>query len=189
MDWFWEAVTSWLGTSVRPPYAVLGPIPGMIVTLLFGFVGVLLVRQFLEGEVYFLRWWSFRLGDSIAIGLFYAFFAGRALRDYEASGWYTQRWVYLALVVMGLVVGWYILWEAVDIRSLSTKDIFNPSELFHTFITWPALTLLVGSSIIPIWASDSRLLYKVGATLGLVLYFITVGYDMFLNPHRMDPGR
>jgi hypothetical protein len=149
----------------------------------------MLVRQFLEGKAYLLRWWSFRLGDSVAIGLIYAFFAGRALADYEASGWYTQRWVYLVLVLVGLVVGGYILWEAVEIRSLSTKDVFNPSELFHTFITWPILFLLVGSSIIPIWASDASLTDKLGATLGLILYLAAVGYDTFLNPHRMDSGR
>lgn len=189
MDWFWEVITSWLGTSVRPPYAILGPISGVLVTLLFGFGGVMLVRQFVEGHAYLLRWWSFRFGDSIAIGLIYAFFAGRALRDYEASGWYTQRWVYLVLIGVGLVAGGYILWEAVEIRSLSTKDVFNPSELFHTFITWPILFLLVGSSIVPIWASDTTLTNKLGVTLGLVLYIASVGYDTFFNPYRMDPGR
>jgi len=167
----------------------MNPWVAILVTQALGFLGVIFVRQFLEGRVYLLRWWSFRLGDSVALGLIYAVFASLALRDYEASGVYTQRWVYIALILVGLAVGGYILWEAVEIRSLSPEDVFKPSELFHTFVTWPALTLLVIGSIVPVWMSDAPLIYKLGATAGFVGYFTTVGYDTFLNPHRMDAGR
>jgi hypothetical protein len=162
----------------------------MLVTLLFGFGGVMLVRMRFEHKIYLLRWRSFWLGDSIALGVIYALFATLALRKYEPSGhWYTARGIYILLGVIGLAVGIFLLREAERTRSLTPEEIFNPSELFHTLVTWPALFLLVGSSLIPIWASDARLLYKVGATLGLVLYFATVGYDMLLNPERGNPGR
>lgn len=179
----------WLTTSVRPPYALMSPWMAIILTQAVGFLGVLCVRQFLEGQVYLLRWWSFRFGDSVAIGVIYAFFASLALRDYEASGWYTTRLAYILLVVIGLGVGIFLLKDAITTRKLTYEDVFNSSELYHTFVTWPGLFLLVGSALIPVWANDTRLLYKLGMTLGLVLYLAAVGYDMFLNPHRGDPGR
>lgn len=179
----------WLTTSVRPPYALLGPWWGVLVTLLLGFGGVMLVRLRYEHKFYLLRWRAFWLGDSIAIGLVYAFFAGRALRDYEASDWYTQRWVYLVLCLLGLTLGIYLLKEAERTRSLTAEDIFNPSELFHTMITWPALMVLVGSSLVPIWMDSTSRADQLGATLGLVLFLGTIGYDMFLNPERGNPGR
>lgn len=179
----------WLTTSVRPPYALMSPWMAIIVTQALGFLGVLCVRQFLEREVYLLRWWSFRLGDSVAIGLIYAFFASRALHGYEASGWYTTRLAYILLIGLGLGIGIFLLKDAITSRKLTYGDVFKPSELYHTFITWPGLFLLVGSSIVPIWTSDASLTNKLFATLGLVLYLAAVGYDMFLNPHRGDPGR
>ena len=93
------------------------------------------------------------MGDSVAIGIIYASFASRALRDYEASGWYTQRWFYIALGAVGLNIGSLLLIQAAQARSLSPEDLKNPSELFHAIITWPVLTVLVGSSLIPIWTS------------------------------------
>lgn len=179
----------WLTTSVRPPYALLGPWWGVLVTLLLGFGGVMLVRLRYEHKFYLLRWRAFWLGDSIAIGLVYAFFAGRALRDYEASDWYTQRWVYFTLGLLGLALGIFILQEAQRTRFLTWEEVFAPSELWHTCISWPSFAVLIGGSLIPIWTSETSVWNKLGAMLGLALLIVLIGYDTFFNPERSLPGR
>lgn len=175
--------------SLKPLYGEVSPWLAVVISLLLGFVGVMLIRIVVEQDFYLLRWKAFVIGDSIAFSL-YAFFASRGLQDYYPKGrWYDQRWLVLALMVLGVLIGIYLLRDAMQNRQVSLEEATLPSELFHTFITYPALmALIVRSAIILFFVSDASRVDKLGAAAGLLIYGGAFLYDSSPLQDR-GPGR
>ncbi len=175
--------------SLKPLYGEVNPFLAVMISLLFGFAGVMLMRIVVEQDFYLLRWKAFVIGDSIAFSLF-AFFASRGLQRYTPQGrWYDQRWFILVLMLLGVLIGIYLLRDAMQTRQVSWEEVKKPSELFHTFITYPALMALIArSAIILFFVSDAPRVDKIGAAAGLLIYAAALAYDMSpLQDH--GPGR
>ena len=91
--------------TTAPFYSKVEPGVAVAVTLAASFAGIMLIRLVFEHDFYLLRWWSFRLGDSIGFPL-YAYFAAQALQDYKSDGsWYDTRWFVICLSALGMVIG------------------------------------------------------------------------------------
>lgn len=168
----------WLTDTTKPVIAEFSPIVAALLVFLLGFGGVMMTRRIYEGEFYLTRWWSFRIGDSIALPLF-AFFTALAFQ--KSTEWWNPRWfnytLFLALVILGVVFARQLLLDAMINRSVSFAEANRPSERFHTYITWPSIFALVGTALIPLWTCDAPMRYKVLATTGLILYSLTFLVD------------
>lgn len=184
---------NWLTEPVNPLYGVMSPGFALLLTLLLGFGGVMLIRIFVERDFYLLRWWTFRVGDSIGFSI-YAYFTAKALQDYVPSGaWYTQRWFIesftFILALIGLAAAMYLLKDGMVKREITVQEANVASEKYHTWVTWPCLFALIGTSIVPVWTSEAPVGTKLAAYTGLVIYAITLGIDSSPLVDSSAPGR
>lgn len=165
-------ILDWLrDTHVPPIYAWTGPW-GVALPLFFGLIAMNIFRlYFREGipEKVWLKYWnSFKYGECVFIPL-YGLFAGLALQDRKIEAWYTEVWVLLGFIVIGLIAaGINILLGLYHFR-LEHKTWMAKTERYHIFGSFPIQALLIGTSIVPLltmwrtsfWA-DLALLCLIG---------------------------
>lgn len=155
------------GTPVQFFWELHPALVGFIVFAI-DFGAIMVIRGFVERRIYFLRWWSFKVGDTIALPV-YAGFASLVISDGDLSGFYTH-WVWHVSV---LVIG-YFIFVSLHVNSYRTgffsrQDAINPSELYHTGIAVVMFYLMV-TVLPPVLASDSLAWLVFFAALGLATY-------------------
>ncbi|MEX0622023.1 MAG: hypothetical protein WD187_03485 [Candidatus Woykebacteria bacterium] len=129
---------------------------------------IMTIRIYVERKLYFLRWWSFKVGDTIGLPV-YAGFAAAVVSDGEFSGFYTEIWWHIAVLVVG-----YAFFMGLHVNNLRTgffswSDAVNASEVYHTVIAGVMFYLMV--TVLPaVLESDGPSWQAFIAGVGLSVY-------------------
>ena len=118
--------------------------PALVGLFVFGidFGAIMAIRAVFEGKIYLMRWWSFKVGDTIGLPV-YAGFAAVVVSDGEFSGFYTETWWHFLVLAVG-----YAFFVGLHVNNLRTGffswcDAVNLSELYHTVIAGIMFYLIV----------------------------------------------
>lgn len=141
------------GTPVQFFWELHPALVGFIVFAI-DFGAIMVIRVFVERKFYLMRWWSFKVGDTIALPV-YAGSAAVVIADADFSGWYTH-WIWHAAI---FAVG-YLIFVGLHIHNwrsgfFSKSDALNPSEMYHTLIAG-VMFYLMASVLIPAFVADDN---------------------------------
>jgi hypothetical protein len=156
-----------------------------ILGLDFGMVMAIRIR--IEGKCYFTRWWSFKFGDTLGLPV-YAGFAAAVISDHEFSGFYTQWWFHLGILLFG-----YAFWARVQKQNLQSgfetwEDMKVPSEAYHTFI-FGIMFYILASVLVPLIVAAELDITTIMAFAGLVVYVACMAIDQTSLVDRSKPFR
>ena len=129
---------------------------------------VTFIRVVVERKLYFGRWWTFKIGDVLGLPV-YAGFAASVINGHEFSGFYTQWYTHLGILVFG-----YAFWTWVQVQNLKSgfetwEDMKVPSEAYHTFI-FGIMFYLLASVFVPLVVSAEWSTSGILAFAGLAVY-------------------
>ena len=148
---------------------------------------VMLFRRVFERKFYLTRWWSFKIGDTLGLPV-YAGFATAVISGHEFSGFYTQWWYHLGILVFG-----YAFWAWVQKRNLQSgfetwEDMKVPSEAYHTFI-FGIMFYLLASVFVPLIVAAEWDMTAIMAFVGLAVYIACFVIDQTPLVDKSKPFR
>ena len=135
------------------------------------FGAIMAIRAVFEGKIYLMRWWSFKVGDTIGLPV-YAGFAAVVVSDGSFSGFYTETWWHVLVLAVG-----YAFFVGLHVNNLRTgffswRDAVNLSELYHTVIAGVMFYFIV-TVLPPVLDSEGPSWLAFIAAVGLAIYAFT----------------
>ncbi|MDP2721052.1 MAG: hypothetical protein Q8O75_03880 [bacterium] len=118
----------------------------------------------------------------------YAGFAAAVISDHEFSGFYTQWWYHLGILLFG-----YAFWVWVQKQNLQSEfetweDMKVPSEVWHTFI-FGIMFYLLASAFVPLVIAAEWDMTTIMALAGLVVYITCFAIDQTPLVDKSKPFR
>lgn len=151
------------------------PFKAATLVLSSDFIAILAIRILFEGRFYLTRWWSYKIGDSIALPL-YTFFCLRALENDRLSGrFYDRKWFPWVLLGLGASFSIALEVQAVLNHFRRFQGEFLPSQAYHTVI-FAVMFAWMSDTILPLLTAKSSR-DKYIALVFLALYLATWGID------------
>ena len=144
--------------------------PALVGLFVFGidFGAIMAIRKFIERKVYLSRWWSFKIGDTVGLPVF-AGFAAAVISDEEYSGFYTQAWWHVLVMLVGYSLAIFFQVKSLTTGFFTWADVFRPSELYHTIIFGVMFYLMV-SVLLPVVVDHEPTRVTALAFVGLAIY-------------------
>lgn len=144
----------------------------------FGFV--FLIRVVFEKKVYLGRWWTYRYGDSIFLPILAYFLAITYQKTTVFPYLYQQPWWHISVFVFGYILMAYTEYLHIKNKVYKKKDLFLPSQLYHSFIFGIFFYTIVGSLplLFPVRFSD---LAYVGIIFGSVGFLLMCVKDFIFD--------
>lgn len=171
-----------LSQPVRPIVARLSPVQAALA--LFGamFGMMFVIRTMIERRLYFTKFKSFLLGDSVGFPTF-GFLAARLLQGYEARDrWYDRRLTQGVLLAFFSLMGEWNYRQG--IKSGVTEDwrMNAPSEKYHSRAFGPVGTVIAHAGLSILLGAKTRKRDKAIALSPLLLWIGGVLWDILLPP-------
>jgi len=151
-------IFDWIrSTHIQPIYSLTGPW-GALIAFFIGFGTMNIARVYFgegkEQHVDLRKWNSFVYGECICIPL-YGFFAGMELGDRHITAWYTEVWITLSFLPIGLAAAGINYLLGKKYFQLPEKTWLANTERWHIFGCFPLHALLIVPSFPAMMYGDS----------------------------------
>ncbi len=139
------------------------------------FGAIMVIRVCVERKRYLTRWWSFKIGDTIGLPVC-AGFAAVVVSDGHYTGFYTQMWWHLLVLVIGYVSIVALELNSVRVGFATWKEVRKHSQLYHTFI-FGIIFYLFCTVMFAVVADHQPVVQTVLAFVGLGIWFTSYVID------------
>lgn len=162
------------------------PILVALFVLGIDFGAIMAIRIFVEKKVYLTRWWSFKIGDTIGLPVC-AGFAAAVVSEGNFTGFYTQLWWHLLVLMTGYTVIITLELNSVRVGFATWEEVTNPSQMYHTFI-FGIMFYLFSTVMFALVADHQPVVQTIMAFCGLGVWLTTYVIDQTSLVDK-TPGR
>lgn len=162
------------------------PILVALFVLGIDFGAIMAIRIFVEKKFYLTRWWSFKIGDTIGLPVC-AGFAAAVVSEGNFTGFYTQLWWHLLVLMTGYTVIITLELNSVRVGFATWEEVTNPSQMYHTFI-FGIMFYLFSTVMFALIADHQPVVQTIMAFCGLGVWLITYVVDQTSLVDK-TPGR
>lgn len=140
---------------------------------------VMSITAFKDREIYFGRWWSFRIGDTVGLPAL-AGFGAVVVSSGDFHGFYTQWPWHVGMLFLGVFLSFRLNYNNLKSGQYTWKDVKHPAEIYHS-IVMVFMVYFLGTLMTAMLFDGDPLWATIVAYLGFGVWFACVLFDMFLT--------